>query len=361
MSGTQPAFPAYFQAGIVEGFFGRAWSWPDRRDFAGFLTDTVFSAYLYAPKSDHYLRRDWAKPFPVTHKRQLTQVCRTYLDRQLDFGIGLSPFELYRNFNAENRRLLKHKLEALNAIGPSSLCILFDDMPGDFADLARKQSDIMHFVMEHSTARDFALCPTYYSFDPLLRKQFGSEPEGYLEQLGQWLDAQVRIFWTGPKVISQDYSAAHLQEVSALLQRKPLIWDNYPVNDGKALVPFLHLRPGNRSLPDVLANSSGHFANPMNQAWLSRIPLLATSLQYQGEQDPGKALETSVLGQCGDTLGRLILEDCSDFQDQGLETFSGSRIEALTARYTPHRDNPFAREILDWLQGEYAFDPACLT
>jgi hypothetical protein len=33
----------------------------------------------------------------------------------------------------------------------------------------------------------------------------------------------------------------------------------------------------------------------------------------------------------------------------------------LEARYRPHATQATAREIIDWMNGAYVFDPACLT
>jgi len=47
-------------------------------------------------------------------------------------------------------------------------------------------------------------------------------------------------------------------------------------------------------------------------------------------------------------------------QHEGLSALSGARLAQMRARYTAFR-SPYAQEIVDWLKGGYAFDPACLT
>ena len=53
------------ELGIIEGFFGRPWSWAERADAVRFLRPHGFSFYLYAPKADPYLRRRWQEPHPA--------------------------------------------------------------------------------------------------------------------------------------------------------------------------------------------------------------------------------------------------------------------------------------------------------
>lgn len=347
--------------GLIEGFFGIPWSWQARRDFADFMSRQGMNTYIYAPKSDRLLRQDWQSPFPDEHQTLLQSLTVHYQKRGLEFGIGLSPFELYADFSRENRALLEDKLKALNEIAPSSLCILFDDMPGSFPELAGTQAEIMQLVMEKSQAQHFYFCPTYYSFDPVLRQQFGAEPEDYLGSLGELLAAEVQVMWTGPKVVSHQYPASHLQEVGKLLRRRPILWDNYPVNDAERLTPYLHLRPALRDVDTLQQHCSGQLLNPMNQAWLSRLPLYGMARLYQEKSGEPALFKEACLELCGDALGSLILEDAERFQEQGLDQLSTTEKKTLKQKYSEFADDPYAREILDWLDGHYAFDPACLT
>src|SRR5690606_14309512 len=108
--------------------------------------------------------------------------------------------------------------------------------------------------------------------------------------LGASLDKAIDVFWTGPQVISHSYPRDHLLEVADKLQRKPFLWDNYPVNDARRLTPFLHLQAftgRSKALRDLC---SGHLANPMNQAWLSQLPLATLAALYREEAyDPMQA------------------------------------------------------------------------
>src|SRR5690606_13001654 len=92
-----------FVTGIVEGFFGNAWSFETRRAYTPFMRQHGFARYIYAPESDARLRRHWDRSFPDAHARDLRDLCAHYHAEALSFGMGLSPFELYRDFSREAR------------------------------------------------------------------------------------------------------------------------------------------------------------------------------------------------------------------------------------------------------------------
>jgi hyaluronoglucosaminidase len=353
-----------FRIGIVEGFFGRQWSWQARQDQASFLAQRQFSTYLYAPKNDAYLRKQWFAPYPPAQFAQLQALATHAAQLNIEFGVGLSPFELYRDFSASQRDLLLRKLDQLNQLNAPLLAVLFDDMVGALPGLASTQLAIFDCIRQHSTAQHLMLCPTYYSDDPLLVKHFGQLPEHYLDELGQVLAPEIALFWTGPKVISHCYPRDHLLEVGARLRRKPLLWDNYPVNDAKRLAPYLHLLPfaerGNRqfNLALIVELCSGILANPMNQAYLSQIALANLSEQFH--KLLGKA-NTSLNARETHAVLKLLTTDSERFQTQGLGSFTAQECGQYLARYQAYLPDPMAIEVCEWLQGRYAFDPDCLT
>src|ERR1700682_5784008 len=173
------------ELGIVEGYYGKPWSWQARADVIGYLAPHGYRFYFYAPKADPFLRRRWREPHPAETFEQLKQLGIYCRSKQVRFGVGLSPYEIYRAFDAEARNELKAKLSSLDDVGVDSLAILFDDMRGDLPRLAEIQAEIMKFVADNTRARHLAVCPSYYSDDPVLDRFFGRRPEGYLEEFGR--------------------------------------------------------------------------------------------------------------------------------------------------------------------------------
>lgn len=348
--------------GIIEGFFGTPWSWRDRAAYADFLDGLGFDFYIYAPKDDRHLRRRWREPWPDDTVARVAALARDYRDRCLRFGIGFSPFELHLD-DAHDPAALRARVRQLNAVEPDILCILFDDMRGDTPALAARQAAIVDDIRAVSTARRIIVCPTYYSADPVLEKLFGPMPKGYLDDLGRRLAPEIDVFWTGPKVCSRRYPPAHLDDVAGRLRREPFLWDNYPVNDSASMAPFLHIGPF-RDRPPALRNRlAGHAVNPMNQAWLSRIPLrsLADSYRCGDAYDPDRSFADACRALCGAELGAAFAADLPLFQRTGLDDLTAAERRALKRRYGEFSGDPFADEVLGWLAGDYAFDPGCLT
>ncbi|MDR0781644.1 MAG: beta-N-acetylglucosaminidase domain-containing protein [Pseudomonadales bacterium] len=346
--------------GVIEGYFGPQWSWACRHDYAGFLCAQGFNTYVYAPKNDAYLRKAWQELHPEPEFRHLLALRAHYRRAGVAFGIGLSPFELYRDFSQDKQRLLAHKLEQLHALELDLLCILFDDMLGSLADLAVQQLRIIEFITERSNAKRYAVCPTYYSDDPFLTRHFGAAPAHYLQALGAGLDPAHWLFWTGQYAISPSYPAAHLQDVGARLRRKPLLWDNYPVNDAKRLTPFLHLAPGTGREPATLrAHTGGQLCNPMNQGYLSQLPLYALARHYRS--NTATTLNDALHALCSPALAMLLTRDAARFQQQGLEALDAATRMMLAEEYAALHEEAMAQEVSAWLRGAYTFDPACLT
>ena len=63
-------------------------------------------------------------------------------------------------------------------------------MPGDSSSLAQRQAEIVQDVQAWSDANHIIVCPTYYSFDPVLERFFGNRPDDYWEDLGRLLPPQ---------------------------------------------------------------------------------------------------------------------------------------------------------------------------
>ncbi|HTU09371.1 MAG TPA: beta-N-acetylglucosaminidase domain-containing protein [Allosphingosinicella sp.] len=337
--------------GIIEGFFGRPWSWADRADAVRFLRPHGYSFYHYAPKADPYLRRRWQEPHPTAELEALARfrdICRA---QNVRFGIGLSPFELHLQPGRGWQEALAGKLALLAALQPDDLALLFDDMRGDVPDLAERQAAIVHFAAERGVAERIFCCPSYYSDDPILDVAFGTRPAFYLEQLGRRLDPAVQLFWTGPEVCAREFTPGHLARVASQLGRKPVLWDNYPVNDGSRMSQHLHLRAFAGRPASIAPYVAAHAVNPASQPLLSRVPLLTLAESYaKGEAyDYRAAFERAARDILGEALAARVGKDVLTLQDRGLDRL-GERKAALKARYAAF-EHPAAREICAWLEG----------
>lgn len=340
------------ELGIIEGFYGRPWSWDEREATIAFLAPHGYRFYLYAPKVDFHLRRRWHEDHPRDQADALARLSTRCAEMGVRFGIGLSPFEV-REFGAAEREALGRKLAFFDAIGVRDLSILFDDMRGDVPGLAERQLEIVDWAAARTAADRIIVCPSYYTDDPVLDRVFGQRPEGYIEALGAGLDPRIEIFWTGEEVCSYEFSPGHLRRVADQLRRKPFLWDNYPVNDGQRMSQFLHVRGFTGRPAGMGGLIAAHGINPALQATLTCIPALTLVESYRrgDEYEYGTATLRAAVQVLGEELGTRLYEDMLFLQDVGVDRLEAREAE-LRGRWTGV-DHPAAREIIAWLDGGY--------
>ena len=146
--------------------------------------------------------------------------------------------------------------------------------------------------------------------------------------------------------------------------RRPFLWDNYPVNDSEKLSQHIRLDAFSRDRAQLEGHLAGHAVNPMNQPYLSRIPLITLPRAYrEGERYRVEPAFTEACRQlCPPALAQQLIDDRALLQDTGLNALTQDQREYLEARYRPFAEHSeYAQELLEWLDGQYSFDPTCLT
>lgn len=341
--------------GIIEGFFGRPYGWDERAGMVAALGPAGYGFYLYAPKADGWLRKRWREPYPEAELAALAGFAEACRAAGVRFGVGLSPYELYRDFDAAAKDALAAKLAQLDAAGVQDLGVFFDDMRGDLPDLAARQVEIVHWIAARTAASRVIACPSYYTDDPVLDRVFGQRPPDYLEDLGRGLDPAIEVMWTGEEVCSREYSPGHLARVAGQMRRKPFLWDNYPVNDGPRMSRRLHLRAFTGRPAAIAPHLSAHGINTASQAVLSRIPALTLVESYaRGEAyEYAAAFRRAAKAVLGAELAEVLERNLLSLQDAGLDGMDSERHAALRTRFAAF-DHPAAREIIAWLDGAYA-------
>src|SRR5687768_10749321 len=154
------------ELGVIEGYYGRPWSWQERADTVAFLAPHGYRFYLYAPKADPWLRRLWREPHPDEEAEQLARLAAHCRAHGVRFGIGLSPASLHHEFDANAKLVLARKLASFDALGIQDLALLFDDMRGDLPGLADRQGEIVGWAADRTSADRIFVCPSYYADDP---------------------------------------------------------------------------------------------------------------------------------------------------------------------------------------------------
>jgi hypothetical protein len=344
------------ELGVIEGYFGRPWSHEDRKQVLTRLHALGFTWFHFAPKADAFLRRRWREPHPPAAFAELADLSAHCRRLGLRFGIGLSPYELYRDPNALAMKDFAAKLRALDEIGLDDLAILFDDTRGDLPDLAAREAGIVHAALAHTRASRVLMCPTYYSDDRMLDVVFGERPPGYLEDLGRRLDARVGVYWTGEEICAREFSPGHLARVADALRRKPTLWDNYPVNDGPQMSRFLHLRGFTGRPGGIGPHIAGHAINPALQPQLGLIPAATLAASYREGTAYGymRAFRDAARSLAGAELAERLETDLHALQDRGIDRLGDDRAR-LRQRYAAV-DHPMAAEVVRFLDGDFTSD-----
>jgi len=345
--------------GVMEIFFGPPWGTAERLALAQFLSQNGFSYFLYGPKADKRLRREWRDTWPTEYVETLTQMAQEFKAKGLQFGVVLSPYGLGTALTPLDKELLKERIKVLNSVGVDLIGLFFDDMPVQ-DQLAATQLEAVAVVTSSTEAKIF-FCPTFYTYDPILEKIFGAKPVNYLEDLAEKLPENIEVFWTGPKVISEEISEQHLLEVRQLLKRRPALCDNYFANDGPRNCKFIKLKFPEGRPPGAIKQASYWFQNPMNQIELSKIALLAFKKAAADGEAPAEALDNAIRALCtSKTTAEFLIRKRSLFLNQGLDGISDSEKQELVAGLQDETD-PVAGEIKDWLLGKYSVGNECLT
>jgi hypothetical protein len=353
--------------GVIEGFYGRQWSWDARRAWAQLLArDGAKGCYVYAPKAQQYLADNWRSAWPADEWSELADLGRYYIEQGARFGVGLSPRKI--SLNKEDLDTLRHKIKELLTLKPAILCLLFDDSEA-ISDTAKSQSILVEICLEILDGHTQLLfCPTWYGLDPRLRELYGDPPERYYEDLGEYLPKNAGILWTGEKTCSMQHSSAHWQAMGELLQRKPVLWDNSKANDGSKICAHLRLCPFAPEWQQLKEWSSGILLNPMNQSCVAQFMYahLMDCLdgthtdKAQSEEHMEKLWEQALMCLQPEGLKKAVQADRQLFSEEGIANMDNDSRQAKTHHYRAF-NTPVANEIADWLSGAYTFDPECLT
>lgn len=269
-------WPSFAMRGLVEGFYGTPWSNERRLEVLTFLHKHRFNYYIYAPKSDPYHRDRWREPYPKLQLGDLEQQIKHATALGISWVFAVSPGLSLCYTSQDDFTALIDKLEAIYALGCRDFGLFFDDVPDElvhpsdesrFGSLAEAQTDLIGRLYQRFQRSDdrvhFFICPTVYS---------GVGNSDYLRHLGQHLPAGVDVFWTGPAICSERITSEMAETVGQVLGRAPVLWDNYPVNDG-VMEAELHMAPYAGREDSLHRVMSGVFANPMTLPEASKIPL----------------------------------------------------------------------------------------
>ncbi|MEA1885496.1 MAG: protein O-GlcNAcase [Thermotogota bacterium] len=281
--------------GVVEGFYGRPWTWEERKDIISFMGQEGYNLYIYAPKADLLHRDKWRNMYDSEFEQRFKELIEAGNRSDVEVSMAVSPGLSLVYSDEHDLQILKEKFLRFTTMGTRTISLFLDDIPeklihesdkSNYQSLAHAQADFTNRLFETLTHEveglQFILCPTIYH---------GEQVTDYHYTLGEKLNDQIRIMWTGPQVCSEKLTVENAKMTEKAFRRKPLYWDNFPVNDA-SMVPELHIGRFSGRDGQLEQFSEGFVVNPMNQAYAS-MPVLKNIGFYLNDPeqyDPDRAI-----------------------------------------------------------------------
>jgi hyaluronoglucosaminidase len=299
--------------GVIEGFYGTPWTHEQRLDLIRFITPRGMNAFVYAPKDDPLVRRDWRLPYSGAQLERLSELATECGRHAVDFVYSLSPGLSIRYSSPEDLDALAGKFDSVAALGVRAFGLLLDDIPDTLQHDSDRQAfpDLVdaHIALVRGLFGRFGhdrrliVCPTQYS---------GDGDEDYITRLGRGIDPRIDLFWTGRRIVSPTLDLIDAAAFVRSTGRPPTYWDNYPVND-VAMGHELHIGPYRGRDRHLWRFAAGIIANGMELFESSKIPFatIADYLDSPESYDP----EASWQKALRDVVGEADLEAFALFAD----------------------------------------------
>jgi hyaluronoglucosaminidase len=337
--------PSY---GIIEGYWGPAWSIDTRVTVLHLMKDAQLDYYTFGPKSCVDLRLRWREGISSEVHGMLRVVAEECHGLGISFGIMISPLGFMSLSPADLRDGLRRAGRSLAEIAPGTLTVAFDDMQEEALGVPLIQARIARELFERSGCKQRFFCPTTYSGERL-RRAAAAGYGGYLERVAAALPPKTVLFWTGERSINNEIASIQVDQISDIIERRPALWWNFPANDGYGFEDRLRLTPMLEGLRELSGSVPAIHFNPMNEGLLSVIALTASLNYVRGRcNTPAGALEAAMAALLPDRLRRLLAEDLGMFEREG-RNLSSSDVLRLLRRYDGLRDSAYVRELLGWL------------
>ncbi|KAK3590145.1 hypothetical protein CHS0354_041199 [Potamilus streckersoni] len=330
-----------FICGVVEGFYGRPWSTEQRKLLFTWMKKMSLTTYMYAPKDDCNHRAYWREPYSVEEAENLTSLIEVAKENNITFVYAISPGLDISFSSAKDVQFLKRKLEQVATFGCNAFALLFDDIDPELSEIdksafqssAHAQASITNEVFEHLGQPEFFFCPTEYCTARAIPTLTSS---GYLNTIGSKLLPPINIMWTGSKVVSKHIVIQEIEEVTAVIRRPPVIWDNIHANDYDPR--RIYLGPYDGRSPEIIPYLRGVMTNP-NCEFEANYIALHTMGQWNKSNAKGVKKDIITENRLSPVASDIKLETETDTEEGLL---------SLDTRYQPKLALRVA--IKDWLE-----------
>jgi hyaluronoglucosaminidase len=271
--------------GVLEGFYGVYYTFPERNNMIRFIAEHGFNYYLYAPKNDRQHRMRWREPYPDDIMEQFSETVDIAKQSGVTFCFSIGSGVSMSYASIEDYAAIQKKFLAFYEMGVRAFNITLDDISSDFkheidrkrySTFAEAHADVCNrlyqWLKELDPVCTLNMCPTDYH---------GTKPfSSYIHELGEKLNKEVDIFYTGPEICSSEIRVTDAEDFAQAARRKPVVWDNYPVND-LDMKSRVHIGPIRARDAELYKQTKGFLVNMMVQAEASKIPLLTFADYFQ--------------------------------------------------------------------------------
>ncbi|XP_062256579.1 protein O-GlcNAcase isoform X1 [Platichthys flesus] len=320
--GVEPTGHRKFISGVVEGFYGRPWTMEQRKELFRRQQKWGLNTYLYAPKDDYKHRMFWRELYSVEEADQLITLIGAAKEHGIEFIYAISP-GLDITFSSQKEvTALKRKLDQVTHFGCKSFALLFDDIehnmcPADkevFSSFAHAQVSLTNEIYQYlGEPESFLFCPTEYC-GTFCCPNVHQSP--YLHTVGEKLLLGIDVLWTGPKVVSKDITVESIEEVSRILKRAPVIWDNIHANDYDQKRLFLGPYKGRST--ELIPRLKGVLTNPNCEFESNFIAIHTLATWYKSNMNGVR--KDVVMSDSEDSTVSIQIKLENEGSDEELET-----------------------------------------
>jgi hypothetical protein len=242
------------------------------------------NTYIYTPKDDVLLRRQWRDLYEGSQLEAMQELVDTANANHVDFTYALSPGNDLCYSSDDDFEATVKKFNQIKDLGVRRFYLALDDIPtdafhcepdqkkwpwtDDWLPLADAQAFYLNRIqkefIEANDLEDLETVPTSY---------IGSQPTPYKERFGSSLDTKIRIQWTGEDTMSASITSESATRASeSYVTDNLFVWDNFPVND--MAFDRLFLNPLTERALDLHEHLLGFTSNPMQQPYASMLALI---------------------------------------------------------------------------------------
>ncbi len=269
--------------GIVEGFFGRplrGWTWEERYKTLAFIKKYApnINSYFYCPKDDPYVTKKWDYLYPQSDLNKLSKYINYCKKDNIKFIYGFNP-QIEEKVDWLEPTI--KKMKQLISIGAKNISLVFDDIPLAY--------DVIENNLTEYTYTNYieGINKIYNKFQDRLNEFWICAPDYFFNQKTpltrslRKLNKNIGIIWSGPDIFVQNIYQKDISKLENVLgiNRKIILWFNYPVNDCEQNINTFNLG----GFPKINSTSSnklsGIFANPMRECY-ANLPFYITFSDY---------------------------------------------------------------------------------